>query len=392
MCYAIPGKVTQINKKIVTVDYFGEERKARNDFYRLRKGEYVYAQGGFIISRVSEKEAKATLDTWQELFFKLKETDLRFSEKSGNLRKAANALRQKKSGNSCCVHGIIEFSNHCRNDCLYCGLRHSNCSLTRYRMQPEEIVDLANFSIDKLKFKALVLQSGEDTWYTEERLAKIVKGVFKRNPALLILSIGERDFKIYKRLYRLGARAVLLRFETSNEALYRKIRPGRLLKERLELIKRLRKLGYLIMTGFLIGLPGENNKDLLNNIKLAASLETDMFSFGPFIPHPKTPLANAPFASLDKSLDTIARARLMNPDAKILVTTALEALDKDKGLRLGLLSGGNSLMVNVTPDKYKRFYDLYPDHSGTSLDLKKKIDHTLKLLYSIGRAPVDLGL
>lgn len=392
MCYAIPGKVTRINKKIISVDYFGEERKARNDFYRLKKGDYVYAQGGFIVSRISEKEAKATLDTWQELFFKLKERDLRFSEKSGNLRKAANRLRQKKSGNSCCVHGIIEFSNYCRNDCLYCGLRHSNCSLTRYRMKPREIVDLANFSIDKLKFKALVLQSGEDTWYTEEKLVRVVKGIFKRNPALLILSIGERNFKIYERLYRTGARAALLRFETSNEALYRKMRPGHSLKERLELIKKLRKLGYLIMTGFLIGLPGENNKDLLNDIKLAASLKTDMFSFGPFIPHPKTPLGNEPLPSLDKSLDTIARARLMNPEAKILVTTALEALDKDKGLKLGLLSGGNSLMVNVTPDKYKRFYDLYPDHSGVGLDLKKKIDRTLKLLYSLGRAPVDLGL
>lgn len=391
MCYAIPGKITRINKNIVSVDYFGESRKARNDFFTLKKGDYVYAQGGFVIRKVSEKEAGEVLATWQELFFKLKDTDLKLSEKSGNLRQAANSLRWKNSGNSCCVHGIIEFSNYCRNDCLYCGLRQSNSVIKRYRLAPEEIIRLAGIAINKLKFKALVLQSGEDDYYSAEKLVKIVRAIMRKNPALLILSIGERDSRDYNLFYQAGARGALLRFETSNEKLYTKMRPGHLLKERLELIGKLRKIGYLVMSGFLVGLPGQTQKDLLNDIKLTADLGAQMFSFGPFIPHPDTPLAGVPIPGIDKMLDIIARARIMNPAAKILATSALECLDKNNGLRLALLSGANSLMVNVTPLKYQKLYELY-QRPLSKIAINERISLLINLLASLGRAPVDLGL
>lgn len=135
MCYAIPGKITDIRGNLVLVDYFGEKRQARNDFYDLSVGDYIYAQGGFVIQKVSEEKAIGILSDWQKLFFELRQIDLEFSQVSKNLYQIANNIRQKYHGNSCCIHGILEFSNYCRNDCLYCGLRCDNSHLIRYRIQ-----------------------------------------------------------------------------------------------------------------------------------------------------------------------------------------------------------------------------------------------------------------
>ncbi|MCM8763279.1 MAG: [FeFe] hydrogenase H-cluster radical SAM maturase HydE [Candidatus Omnitrophica bacterium] len=392
MCYAIPGKVVGIKDNIVTVDYFGEKKKAKNDFYSLERGEYVYAQGGFVVQKVSIQEAESILDTWKELFFQLQKTDLKLAQNPKTLYQRANYIRNKYLGNACCIHGIIEFSNYCRCDCLYCGIRKSNSELLRYRMEPDEIVNGAVEAAKNLGFKALVLQSGEDLWYDDDKLVEIINKIREKAALLLVLSIGERDVKTYKKLYKTGARGVLLRFETSNASLYQKLRPKHKLEDRIELLKKLREVGYLIFTGFLIGLPGQTKEDIDNDIKLTASLGTDMFSFGPFLPHPQTPLGKYPAPSLDAVLSIIANTRLANPEAKILVTTALETLDKENGMKFGLLSGGNSLMINLTPQKYQRLYDIYPDRVGIEEDISRRIDSTIKLLHSLGRAPADLGL
>lgn len=392
MCYAIPGKIEQIEDRIVTVDYFGEKRKARNDFYELAAGDYVLAQGGFVIQKVSTEEARSILDTWQELFFKLKDVDLRLAQKPKDLRQIANALRHKHCDNACCIHGILEFSNHCGQNCLYCGLRRDNAAIERYRMHVEEIIEAAVYAIRELRFKALVLQSGEDRWYDDEKLIHIVRQILRRSPALLILSIGERDPALFEKLYREGARGVLLRFETGNERLYERLRPGRRLDERITLIKQLRRMGYLIMTGFLIGLPGQTEQDILNDVELTSSLGAEMFSCGPFIPHAQTPLVEAQQPGWDMALDTIARIRIMNPDSRILVTTAFESINEKEGLRAGLLAGGNSMMVNVTPARYQPLYSIYPHRAGTDTDVKQRIQGLIDLLYSIGRAPVDIGI
>lgn len=392
MCYAIPGKVVEINDGTVVVEYFGERKKARNEFHQLCPGDYIYAQGGFVVQKIPEREALASLETWQELFFKLKEIDLRLAREPKDLYQIANATRQRHLGNSCCVHGIIEFSNYCRNDCLYCGIRRSNSKLVRYRMDIDEILKSCDYAVNELGFKALVLQSGEDPWYDEEKLLEILRRIKERCAALLVLSIGERPKDTYRKLYDAGARGVLLRFETSNPGLYRKIKPGHELQSRIDLIKELRGIGYLIFSGFLIGLPEQTQEEILNDIELTNSLGSEMFSFGPFIPHPQTPLSDVPRPSLDLVLNTIARARILHPDAKILVTTALETLDKENGAKFGLLSGANSLMINVTPKNYRRLYDIYPDRAGMDTEVIEKIDSVLKLLHSIGRAPTDLGI
>lgn len=391
MCYAIPGKVVEIEDSFVTVDYFGEKRKAKNDFYKLSLGDYIYAQGGFVIQKILPQEAEETLKVWKELFFRLQKRDLKLTQKPKNLYQIANSIRHKKLANSCCIHGILEFSNFCRNDCFYCGLRKSNFNIKRYRMDIEEIFNACRYAVEELKFKAIVLQSGEDLWYTEERLKEIVKKITKNLAVLLILSIGERDLKLYEELYREGARAVLLRFETSNEKLYEKYRPYHHLRDRINLIKNLKDLGYLIFTGFLLGLPGQSKKDILNDIRLTGDLKPEMFSFGPFIPHPDTPLGTSLKPSLEWILEIIARTRIKYPYSRILVTTALETLDRRNGLRLGLLSGANSLMINLTPEKYRLLYEIYPERAGLDLTVEERINSVIKLLQSLGRAPTDLG-
>ncbi len=430
MCYAIPGKVIEINDGTVIVEYFGEKRKARNEFLDIKVGDYIYAQGGFVIDRVGEKEALETLSAWKELFVELKKIDLRLSRVTSEeeiekdfsriidkvtegkplsrdellklletenekeldlLYRSANFLRQKHLSNACCVHGIIEFSNHCIRDCLYCGIRKSNNKLKRYRMSREEIVDAADYAVNKLGFKALVLQSGEDPFYTKEELIKLIKLIKERCAVFLIVSMGGREIEIYKGMYEAGARGALLRFETSNPVLYEKLHPGQDFKRRLKLLNALTDLGYLLFTGFLIGL-GESDEDFLANILLTKELKAEMYSFGPFIPHPDTPLASSGLSSIEGALKAIALSRIVDPSAKIVVTTALETLDKKEGRRLGLLSGANSLMINVTPKAYRNLYEIYPDRAGIEGEVKTKIKETIDLLYSLGRAPTDLGI
>jgi biotin synthase len=259
-------------------------------------------------------------------------------------------------------------------------------------MTLEEIMSNVDYAVNKLGFKSLVLQSGEDYWYDDDKLYTIIKAIREKFPTLIFLSIGERSVELYKQLYDLGARGVLMRFETCNKNSYAQLKPGLELEKRIDLLKQLRNIGYLIITGFLVGLPGQKSKEVLENIKLTAALGAEMFSFGPFIPHPQTPLADNPKPKLSTMLNAIAKARLMYPEARILVTTALETLDKEKGAREGLMAGANSLMINITPLKYRKLYEIYPDRAGTDDEITTRIDSILKLLNDLGRAPTDIGV
>jgi biotin synthase len=312
-------------------------------------------------------------------------------EETKLLSEAANALRQREHDNACCVHGIIEFSNHCTQDCLYCGIRKSYVRAKRYRMTQEEIVEAARHAAKDLGFKAIVLQSGEDPWYDDARLEWIVRQVRKLD-VLIFLSIGMRSRETYRKLYKAGARAALLRFETANPALFERMRPGTTLDARLKLIRELRKMGYVIATGFLIGLPGETDEDLAEDIMLSKSLGPDMHSFGPFIPAEGTPLGKEAMQGPEKALRAIAAARLADRKSKILVTTALETVDPE-AKKQGLLAGGNSLMIDVTPEKYRRLYTIYDGKAQKKAKpVEERIKETVELLYSLGRAPTDLGM
>ncbi|MBU2561514.1 MAG: radical SAM protein [Nanoarchaeota archaeon] len=417
----------KIEDNIGTVDYFGEHRKVFMDTDGAKEGDYVYAQGGVLIRTVPEKEALETLEFWKERFFELKKVDARLSKvhdsqtsnailailQKVNLKRAltkedmsalykvtkpeelkliyetANSTRQKENDNACCVHGILEFSNHCRNDCSYCGIRKSS-SIKRYRMTVDEIIKNAEYAVKELGFKALVLQSGEDTWYDEKKLVEIVRRIRKMG-VLIFISIGARSKELYRKVYEAGARAVLLRFETSNREIFENLRPGTSFEERIDLIKYVKSLGYVVATGFIVGLPGETDNDLINNILLTKSLGADMHSFGPLIPAEGTPLEDERLPDKQKVLKTIAISRFADREAKILVTTALETLDR-KTRKEGLLAGANSIMINVTPPEYRELYIIYPNRADKDKDIKENIKQTTDLLYSIGRAPTDIGL
>jgi len=423
MCYAIPGKVTGLDGKNVTVDYFGEQKKAINEIVNLKLGDYIYAQGGYVIQTIPEREAIEVLETWKELFFELRETDVLLSrrpaEETGvsksislildkaaegrelkreellklllienpaeldQLYKTANFLRQKYLSNSCCVHGIIEFSNYCKHDCAYCGIRRSNSILKRYRMTDEEIFSAVEEAVEKHGFKALVLQSGEDPEYPAERVAGLIKEIKKRHAVLIFISIGEVGKEGLAKLYEVGARGVLLRFETSDPKLYANLHCGDELEDRLQDVRDAYSLGYLVLTGGLIGLPGQTTESLLNDIVLTKELKAEMYSFGPVLPEgPKTDLV----------LKVLAVSRLIDPkNAKIVVTTGFETLDPE-ARRKGLLAGANSVMLNVTPLNYRRLYNIYPDRAHTEETIEEQIKSTLDLLYSLGRAPTDLGI
>lgn len=430
MCYAIPGKVEKIKDQTVTVDYFGEKRKAHNELAEINVGDYIYAQGGFVVNKISVSEAQSVLAVWKETFFQLQEVDLKLSRLDlGNkdadkklleildqasqskqlaaeellyllelkdkrqielLFKTANFLRQKYFKNSCCVHGIIEISNHCRQNCRYCGISSHNQELKRYRMTKDEIMHAAKEAVGIHGFKSLVLQSGEDAGYSIEELADIIKQIKEKFPALIFISFGEIGIEGLKKLYQAGARGLLMRFETSNPGLYQKVHPGMKLESRLNHLRRAYEMGYLILTGGLIGLPGQSKKDILSDIFLSKELHAEMFSFGPFIPHPHTPFAKENPGQAQDIIKVLAVARIIdNTQAKILVTTALETLSKES-LRDGLLAGANSLMLNVTPLKYRSLYSIYPDRAHQSEDISEQIGSTVSLLRSLGRAPTDL--
>jgi biotin synthase len=281
-------------------------------------------------------------------------------EKEALLSQAGRA-RSEHIKDFICIHGIIEFSNHCTCDCAYCGLRKGNEALTRYRMEPEEIVECAVRAVEKKGYKLLVLQSGEDSFYTDEMLTGIIGEIKKRCRCFLFLSSGERGYESYKRLKEAGASGVLFRFETANEALFNEIHPhGKDFKARFEHLKFLRELGFFIATGSLIGIPGQKAIDIARDI-LAIKEYADMATIGPFIPTPGTPFADYPHGDTELVLKAVAIIRLMMKKVRLPVVTAFETLTGEEGRRLALNSGANSLMFNLTPEKYRALYKIYPD-------------------------------
>ena len=432
MCYAIPGKVESINEKTVTVSYFGEIKKAINELHDLRPGDYIYAQGGYVIEKIPAEQAEDILQTWKEVFFDLQDLDLRLSRLDlqdknidpGLLRildraleekplkkeellylldlkghpeqellfKAANFLRQKYHKNACCVHGIIEISNYCRRNCAYCGIAGHVKGLERYRMTPGEIVGASLEAIEKYGFRALVLQSGEDPGYTIKELAGVIKEIKAKAAVLIFISFGEMPEKDLVELYQAGARGLLLRFETSNPILYDKLHTGHSLESRLDTLRAARRLGYVIITGGLLGLPGQTYVDILNDLYLTKELGATMFSFGPLIPHPLTELATAPMPREKEILKVLALARFIDPqNANVVVTTGFETLSPT-GRKRGLLAGANSVMLNLTPIKYRRLYSIYPNRAHEQEGIAEQVRDTVSLLQSIGRAPTDLGV
>jgi len=273
---------------------------------------------------------------------------------------AADDLRRKTMGEAVYLRGIIEFSNVCKNNCWYCGIRCDNDNVARYRMTADEIIETAQ-NAKLWGCGTVVLQSGEDPYFTADVLSAILRRIKEETGLAVTLSVGVRTRDELAQFKAAGCDRYLLRFETTSNALFSAIHPDESFECRVQCLHDLRDLGYQVGSGFMIGLPGSTPEMIAHDILFATQLKLDMIGCGPFLSHPDTPLAEKPLLE-DRGIyyKTIALLRLLNPDAHIPATTAFDALEAE-GRNHVLTRGANVFMPNVTPGKYRRLYQLYPN-------------------------------
>lgn len=291
----------------------------------------------------------------EELIFLLKNIDENSKDKLFNY---ACKTRNRYYGNKVFMRGLIEFSNICRKDCLYCGIRSSNKKASRYRLTKEEILDCCHEGY-KLGYRTFVLQSGEDPWYTADRMVDIIKSIKRKFPDVAItLSIGEREKEEYQAFFEAGAERYLLRHETASRSLYEKLHPDSSFDNRINCLKTLKEIGYQVGAGFMVGLPGQREEDLVEDLIFLKSLNPHMIGIGPFIPHSETPLGKTKGGTVEDTLVMVALTRLMVPDSLVPATTAMGTLHP-RGRELALMAGANVVMPNLSPSSVRPKYQLY---------------------------------
>lgn len=270
----------------------------------------------------------------------------------------ADKVRRENVGDEVHLRGLIEFSNICHCFCKYCGLRCENKELDRYRILPDDIVKYAQKAVE-MGYKTIVLQSGEDAFYTREILCDIIKRI-KEFDVALTLSIGERSFDDYKAFRDCGADRYLIRIETTDKDLYKKMHPNMSFDNRVRCLKDLRKLGFEVGTGCLVGLPEQTVESLADDVLFFKEINADMVGIGPFIAHPHTPLKDMPNGNFTLALKVMALTRILLKNINIPATTAMETLNPN-GRIIALQSGANVVMPNVTTTEYRAKYEIYPN-------------------------------
>lgn len=288
---------------------------------------------------------------------------------SSFLFQAADEVRKKYIGDEVYLRALVEFSNICHCNCFYCGLRSENKNISRYRLSNDEIIDVAKNAVN-LGFKTIVLQSGEDSFYSVDSLSEIIREIKKYDIALT-LGIGERTKDEYKALKNAGADRFLLRIETTDKNLYQALHPKMSFENRIKCLYDLKELGYETGTGCLVGLPNQTVESLADDILFFKELDADMIGIGPLIVHPDTPLKSLNNGSFELALKVMAITRLLLPDINIPATTAMETLNPN-GQIIALQSGANVIMPNLTPEKNRNQYQIYPDKASSSVDIVKE--------------------
>ena len=352
-----------------------------------------------MISSFSDNATDANFDlSRNSLLNWLHEDD---SAKLDILWRAADEMRKNHVGDAVHLRGLIEISNFCRRLCAYCGINADNHRVTRYRMTSDEIVASVKQAA-QFRYGTVVLQAGEDYGLTKKSIEELIRRIKSEFDLAITLSLGERSVDELTAWRKAGADRYLLRFETSNTELFARIHPplpGSTNQNRIELLKRLRELGYEIGSGVIIGIPGQSYDDLVNDLELFRDLDLDMIGVGPFIPHPHTLLGrseNNPAFNKFKSGEqvpnselmtykVVALSRLLCPRANIPSTTALATLNSTDGRELGLIRGANVLMPNLTPQQYRKHYEIYPNKACLS-EIDKQFDDYIKMrIKTIGR-------
>ena len=275
------------------------------------------------------------------------------------LAERADKVRRKVYGTDIYLRGLIEFTNYCKNDCYYCGIRRSNSDAERYRLTDEQIYDCCKIGYE-LGFRTFVLQGGEDGCFTDDKLVEIIKTIRQNYPdCALTLSIGEKSYESYKRYFDAGADRYLLRHETANSIHYGKLHPKNLLLEnRKKCLYNLKEIGYQVGCGFMVGSPFQTTKSIIDDLKFIRDLNPHMVGIGPFIPHKNTPFKAYEQGSLDLTLKLLSVIRLMLPNVLLPSTTALGTIHP-LGREKGVLAGANVVMPNLSPRNVRKKYLLY---------------------------------
>ncbi len=304
----------------------------------------------------------------------------------------AKEIAQQKFGNKIFFRGIIEFTNICRNNCYYCGIRCCNAKAERYRLDKDTILQCCRQGYDS-GYRTFVLQGGEDPWFTTERMVDIVSAIRSQFPDCAItLSIGELDREDYQKLYDAGANRYLLRHETANAEHYSQLHPAPLtLEKRLQCLYALKEIGYQTGCGMMVGTPGQTAEHLAEDMLFMADFDPQMIGIGPFIPHRDTPFADQKAGSVELTLFLLSLCRIMLPNVLLPATTALGTLSNE-GRKAGVLAGANVIMPNLSPALQREKYMLYDNKAITGDDAGESLRLLQKHMSEIGyELVVDRG-
>lgn len=287
-------------------------------------------------------------------------------------------------GNRIFVRGLIEFTNYCKNDCYYCGIRRSNQNAVRYRLMPEQIMDCCRTGYG-LGFRTFVLQGGEDLWFTDDKIAYLVGRIKSTYPDCAVtLSVGEREYASYKLWFDAGADRYLLRHETANPCHYASLHPPQMLPEyRKECLRSLKEIGYQTGCGVMVGAPYQTTEHIAEDLEYIYGLNPEMVGIGPFLPHHDTPFKDRPAGTLSQTLRLLAIVRLMLPRVLLPSTTALGTASPD-GREKGVLAGANVVMPNLSPLDVRRKYMLYDNKISTGVEAAANIKELKKRMKAIG--------
>ncbi len=311
-----------------------------------------------VVRSIAERLAEGRPLTEQEYQTLIEQRE---GELTAFLREQAVSRRRAIYGNAVFVRGLIEISNICKNDCLYCGIRKSNGQCSRYRLSEQEILACTEEGY-ALGFRTFVLQGGEDPFFTDAVLEKLIGQIKRRHPDCAVtLSLGERSRESYERLFAAGADRYLLRHETAEEGHYRRLHPEALsYQNRMNCLKTLQEIGYQVGCGFMVGSPFQTAAHLAKDLKFVETFSPDMCGIGPFVPHQETPFAAFPAGSAELTCFLLSVIRLIKPNILLPATTALGTVHP-RGREMGIEAGANVVMPNLSPVSVRKKYELY-DH------------------------------
>lgn len=313
-----------------------------------------------LIDRLEEEHALSRQEYEELLIYRFKQAASdEGSELDAYLFEKAAAVRHKHFQNRIYIRGLIEFTNYCRNNCYYCGIRCGNASVERYRLSKEDILACCKEGYE-LGYRTFVLQGGEDLYYSDDRICDIIRSIKDLYPDCAItLSIGEKEALSYRRFYEAGAERYLLRHETANREHYARLHPANMSYEhRRSCLSELKEIGFQTGAGFMVGSPGQTLQCLAEDLKYLEELQPQMVGLGPYIVHNQTPFAGSENGSVEQTLFLLGLVRLLLPKALLPATTALGTL-ADDGRERGILAGANVIMPNLSPSAVRKKYSLY---------------------------------